>query len=71
MKHPTLIVTLVLLVAALTGCKKYLDRELETNFEEEDVFVDYTRMSQTGHGVYAFLLTRLRPHQQCHAGLCL
>lgn len=57
MQHPKVFIWL-LLIAALTGCKKYLDRELETNFEEEDVFVDYTRMSQTGHGVYAFLLNR-------------
>src|SRR5688500_7492099 len=58
MKHPTLIVTLLLVAAALTGCKKYLDRELETNYEEEEVFVNYDRISQAGYGVYTFLFNR-------------
>jgi starch-binding outer membrane protein, SusD/RagB family len=58
MQHPKYIVWLVFAVATLTGCKKYLDREIESNFEEDEVFVNYDRMSQAGYGVYTFLFNR-------------
>jgi hypothetical protein len=58
MQHPKLLVWLVLMTVALTGCKKYLDREIPTNYEEDEVFVNYDRMSQAGYGVYSFLFNR-------------
>src|SRR5690606_38960206 len=58
MKITKLITTLTLLLVALSGCEKFLDRDLESNYKEEDVFVNYDRMQQAGFGVYAFLYNR-------------
>jgi hypothetical protein len=58
MRHPKIAVWLMLAVVALSGCKKFLDREIPTNYGEDQVFVNYERMSQAGYGVYAFLLNR-------------
>lgn len=38
-----------------SGCSKFLDRELESNYKESEVFVNYERMQQAGFGVYAYL----------------
>ena len=39
----------------LAGCSDFLDTAIETKYQEEDVFVNYSRMSQAGYGVYATL----------------
>ena len=46
------------MIATLAGCSKFLDREIESNYKEEDVFVNYDRIQQAGFGVYAFLYNR-------------
>ena len=38
------------------GCN-FLDTEIDNRFHEEDVFVNYNRMSQAGYGVYTILFT--------------
>src|SRR5690606_5472133 len=48
----------LLMIATLAGCSKFLDREIESNYKEEDVFVNYDRIQQAGFGVYAFLYNR-------------
>lgn len=58
MKPVKIILGLSFLIT-LVGCKKdFLDREIVTNYNEEQVFVNYDRMSQAGYGVYAFLFNR-------------
>ncbi|WP_018625957.1 RagB/SusD family nutrient uptake outer membrane protein [Niabella aurantiaca] len=49
---------LLLVIAANSSCKKFLDREVESNYKEDEVFVNYDRMQQAGIGVYAFLYNR-------------
>lgn len=40
------------------SCSDFLDREIESNYKQEDVFVNYSRMQQAGFGVYAYLFNR-------------
>jgi hypothetical protein len=43
---------------AAAGCQDFLDREIVTSYEEQEVFVNYERMNQAGYGVYTFLFYR-------------
>lgn len=58
MKYINIICGVFLTLCLLTGCSKFLDREIESNYEEADVFVNYDRMQQAGFGVYAFIYNR-------------
>ncbi|MDR0714900.1 MAG: RagB/SusD family nutrient uptake outer membrane protein [Bacteroidales bacterium] len=40
-----------------TGCGDFMDTAVETRYLEEDVFVDYSRISKTGYGVYTALFS--------------
>ncbi len=62
MKHVTITMSILLLLAA-TSCEKFLDREIETSYNEDEVFVNYDRMSQAGYGVYTFLFNRFGFHR--------
>src|SRR5690606_26805070 len=62
MKHITITMSIFLLLAA-TSCEKFLDREIETSYNEDEVFVNYERMSQAGYGVYTFLFNRFGFHR--------
>lgn len=64
MKLTQFISGFIVLLLAFAGCKKgYLEREIPTNFEEGEVFVNYDRMSQAGYGVYTFLFNRFGFHR--------
>ncbi len=63
MKLTKLITGFIMILVVLSGCKKFLDREIETNYKEGEVFVNYQRMSQAGYGVYAFLFDRFGFHR--------
>src|SRR5690606_38898266 len=58
MKLTKLLLGLTVL-ASLVSCEDYLDREVETNYKEQEVFVNYERMRDAGFGVYAFLFNRI------------
>ena len=58
MKLTKLLLGLTVLVS-LVSCEDYLDREVETNYKEQEVFVNYERMRDAGFGVYAFLFNRI------------
>ncbi|HEU4609578.1 MAG TPA: RagB/SusD family nutrient uptake outer membrane protein, partial [Chitinophagaceae bacterium] len=53
----------LLIMMSTSSCRKFLDREVESNYKEEDVFVNYDRMQQAGIGVYAFLFNRFGFHR--------
>ena len=42
-------------LSLLAGCSDFMDTAIETKYQEEDVFVNYSRMSEAGYGVYATL----------------
>lgn len=58
MKLTKIILGVAMILTALSGCKDYLEREIEINYKENEVFVNYDRMSQAGYGVYTFLFNR-------------
>lgn len=47
----------LLSLLTVTGCD-YLDREISSNYHEKEVFVNYSRMSQAGAGMYTFMFYR-------------
>lgn len=53
----------IIILTTLVGCEDFLDREIPTNLEEDEVFVSYERMSQAGYGVYTFLFNRVGFHR--------
>lgn len=53
-----IIIFLTLISACLWGCEDFLEREIVTDYHEDQVFVNYERMSQAGYGVYTFLFYR-------------
>ena len=64
MKLLKITLSAVVLLGALVSCNDdFLDREIETNYKEDQVFVNYERMSQAGYGVYAFLFNRFGFHR--------
>lgn len=69
MKFPKLLSGLLFVAAMLSGCDDFLEREIVTNYEEDEVFVNYDRMSQAGYGVYAFLFNRFGYHRVSNAML--
>ena len=48
------IVICMILLVLVTGCD-YLDREISSNYHEQDVFVNYERMFKAGTGMYTFM----------------
>jgi hypothetical protein len=42
---------------ACTGCGDFLETDIETRYLEEDIFINYQRMSKAGYGVYTALFT--------------
>ncbi|MDR1865275.1 MAG: RagB/SusD family nutrient uptake outer membrane protein [Bacteroidales bacterium] len=40
-----------------TGCGDFLETDIETGYLEEEIFVNYQRMSKAGYGVYTALFT--------------
>lgn len=59
MERSKIVAAALLVVTLLWGCQDFLDRDIESNFTEDEVFVNYTRMSQAGYGVYSFLFYRI------------
>jgi hypothetical protein len=39
------------------GCSSFFDTDIETRYPEEEIFVNYSRMSQAGYGVYTALFS--------------
>lgn len=58
----TLLVIFVL-SATVVGCSDFLEREIVTDYKEQEVFTSYERMSQAGYGVYTFLFYRFGYHR--------
>lgn len=58
MGHTKIIFAGILVMTVFWGCQDFLDREIEKDYTEDQVFVNYTRMSQAGYGVYSFLFYR-------------
>ncbi len=59
MKLSNVIISIALVASTAAGCKKdFLDREITTQYNEDEVFVNYDRMSKTGLGVYSSMLNR-------------
>ncbi|MGC4234869.1 MAG: RagB/SusD family nutrient uptake outer membrane protein [Niabella sp.] len=58
MKYIKVICSLSFILIFTSGCSKFLDREIESNYKEEEVFVNYDRIQQAGFGVYAFIYNR-------------
>jgi len=48
----------MLFSTGLWGCQDFLEREIVTDYKDDQVFVNYERMSQAGYGVYTFLFYR-------------
>lgn len=69
MKFPKRITGLFFLMATLVGCQDFLDREIVMNYKEQEVFVNYDRMSEAGYGVYTFLFNRFGFHRVDNAML--
>ena len=63
MKLSQFILGCVLLLSAAACRKGYLDREIPVNYSEDEVFVNYERMSKAGYGVYTFLFNRFGFHR--------
>lgn len=63
MKFTGLTVAIIVVLSTFVGCSHYLDREIESNYREDEVFVNYERMSEAGYGVYAFLFGQFGFHR--------
>lgn len=57
------------MMATLLSCEDFLEREIVTNYKEDEIFVNYERMSEAGYGVYAFLFNRFGFHRVSNAML--
>ncbi|MGV8096394.1 MAG: RagB/SusD family nutrient uptake outer membrane protein [Mangrovibacterium sp.] len=58
MERSKIILAVILVMTILWSCQDFLDREVETSYTEDQVFVNYNRMAQAGYGVYSFLFYR-------------
>ncbi|MDR2563656.1 MAG: RagB/SusD family nutrient uptake outer membrane protein [Prevotellaceae bacterium] len=55
MYYKTSILSALILLLINTGCSDFMDTDVETRYPEEEIFVNYSRMSQAGYGVYTAL----------------
>lgn len=42
----------------IAGCDSFMDTNIETRYPENEVFVNYERMSKAGYGVYTFMFNQ-------------
>lgn len=59
MKLKRFMLGLITVLITFMGCKDYLDREIPTNVKDDQVFVNYDRISQAGYGAYAFIINTI------------
>lgn len=63
MKPAKITIGLLVVLTTFMGCQDFLEREIVSEYKEDEVFVNYERMSQAGYGVYTFLFYRFGFHR--------